>query len=114
MLAQKLSGCEGSAASGPGARVRPQLLVLGVDVGLQMPGSREAFAATGPGAGVRPQLLVLGVDVINWQIGPAIVASEVSGLSIRSNYYEENGAGFHDVAGKPCLLYTSPSPRDRG
>jgi len=29
------------------------------------------------------------------------VASEVSGLSIRSNYYEENGAGFHDVAGKP-------------
>ena len=33
-------------------------------------------------------------------VGPAIVASEVSGLSIRSNYYEANGAGFHDVPGK--------------
>ena len=55
---------------------------------------------------------ILGLHFFNG-FSPNAIRNEVAGPEALKAFIEGKAAALNDSLGIPCLLYTSPSPRDR-
>ena len=60
-----------------------------------------------------PAVYASGVPVLGICYGAQLIAQQLGGVVARTGRGEYGRTGL-SVAGSSCLLYTSPSPRDRG